>query len=134
MSDLIDRQAAIDAINVKNVNKGIISALQSIIEELPSAQPEHATCYLDSPCEYQNINIALPTAEPKKGKWIPVTERLPEEQGSYLVTYYFKGRWVVGIDYFRPKKDDWKQHNYITAWMPLPEPYNKDDMRGEKNE
>ena len=53
MSDLIDRQAAIDAINVKNVNKGIISALQSIIEELPSAQ-----------------------SEPKKGKWIynsPVT-------------------------------------------------------------
>ena len=43
MSDLIDRQAAIDAINVKNVNKGIISALQSIIEELPSAQPER-TC------------------------------------------------------------------------------------------
>lgn len=40
MSDLIDRQAAIDAINVKNVNKGIISALQSIIEELPSVQPE----------------------------------------------------------------------------------------------
>ena len=37
MSDLISRQAAIDAIDVKNVNKGIISALQSIIEELPSA-------------------------------------------------------------------------------------------------
>jgi len=34
------KQAAIDAINVKNVNKGIISALQSIIEELPSAKPE----------------------------------------------------------------------------------------------
>lgn len=39
MSDLIDRQAAIDAIDVKNVHKGIISALQSIIRELPSAQP-----------------------------------------------------------------------------------------------
>jgi len=34
------KRAAIDAINVKNVNKGIISALQSIIEELPSAKPE----------------------------------------------------------------------------------------------
>lgn len=39
MDDLISRQAAVDAIEVKNVNKGIISALQSIIEELPSAQP-----------------------------------------------------------------------------------------------
>lgn len=38
--DTISRKAAIKAIDVKNVNKGIISALQSIIEELPSAQPE----------------------------------------------------------------------------------------------
>ena len=38
--DTIYRQEAIDAIDVKNVNKGIISALQSIIEELPPAQPE----------------------------------------------------------------------------------------------
>lgn len=38
--DTISRAAAIKAIDVKNVNKGIISALQSIIEELPSAQPE----------------------------------------------------------------------------------------------
>lgn len=38
--DTISRKAAINAIDVKNVNKGIISALQSIIDELPSAQPE----------------------------------------------------------------------------------------------
>ncbi len=38
MKDLIYRQDAIDAIDVKNVNEGIVSALQSIIEELPSAQ------------------------------------------------------------------------------------------------
>lgn len=30
---------------------------------MPSAQPEHATCYLDSPCEYQNVNIELPSVE-----------------------------------------------------------------------
>lgn len=28
-------------------------------EHLPSAQPEHATCYLDGPCEYQNKDITL---------------------------------------------------------------------------
>ena len=42
--DTIYRQKAIDAIDVKNVNKGIISALQSIIEELPSAQSEIIRC------------------------------------------------------------------------------------------
>ena len=38
--DTISRAAAIEAIDVKNVNRGIISALQSIIEELQSAQPD----------------------------------------------------------------------------------------------
>lgn len=57
MNDLIYRQDAIDAIDVKNVNKGIISALQSIIEELPSAE-----------------------------QWIPMSERPPEKPGRYLVT------------------------------------------------
>lgn len=40
MKDLIYRQDAIDAVDVKSVNEGIVSALQSIIEELPSAEPE----------------------------------------------------------------------------------------------
>ena len=53
-------------------------------------------------------------------RWIPVTERLPQESGEYLVTIgsmlYFS--WFY--------KDDgvWSFRNAdITAWMPLPEPY-----------
>jgi len=45
--DCISRQAAIDAVDVSNLHRGIVSALQEIIRELPSAQPER-----------------------KKGKWI----------------------------------------------------------------
>lgn len=55
-------------------------------------------------------------------KWIPVTERLPEESGKYLaycgeydgicVLYYevlkTKGKW----------RTKWKE---VTHWMPLPE-------------
>lgn len=44
MNDLISRQAAIDAINVPNIHQGIIDALQSIIQDLPSAQPEIIYC------------------------------------------------------------------------------------------
>lgn len=40
MSDLIDRQAAIDAIDTGNLHRGIVDALQNIISELPSAEPE----------------------------------------------------------------------------------------------
>ena len=40
-NDLISRQAAIEAVDVPNLHKGIVSALQEIIRELPSAQPEN---------------------------------------------------------------------------------------------
>jgi hypothetical protein len=58
--------------------------------------------------------------------WIPVTERLPEKEGWYLVTstrgnvnkaYLSVGangsRWVFGA-------------KSPLAWMPLPEPYKED--------
>lgn len=38
MSDLIDRQAAIDAIDTGNLHRGIVEALQNLISELPSAE------------------------------------------------------------------------------------------------
>lgn len=37
MNDLISRQAAIAAVNIGNLNRGIVDALQNIISELPSA-------------------------------------------------------------------------------------------------
>lgn len=58
--------------------------------------------------------------KPKTGEWIPVTERLPEEDGGYLVTvkrgYVTTAVWI-GIT---------KLWNEVTAWMPLPEPYKED--------
>lgn len=38
--DCISRQAAIDAVDVKCLHRGIVKGLQAIIEDLPSAQPE----------------------------------------------------------------------------------------------
>ena len=58
--------------------------------------------------------------------WIPVTERLPKEDGSYLVS----GKWGSGKesvgDCEFSVEDGYFQTAWnfdVLAWMPLPEPY-----------
>ena len=61
--------------------------------------------------------------------WIPVTERLPEESGAYLVTiaYVWDGKretmQVVAAFY----NGQWNAFpgDEIIAWMPLPAPYSE---------
>lgn len=65
----------------------------------------------------------LPPVTPTRKEWIPVSERLPEENGGYLVTvkrgYVTTALWL----------GDAEKWSAVDAWMPLPEPY-KADMRG----
>ena len=79
------------------------------------------------------INITklkrLPSVIPQT-RWIPVSERLPEENGQYLVTvknltgYEQLYNNVFECEFF--EKDwifkGWKD-NKVIAWMPLPQPY-----------
>ena len=105
MSDLISRQDAIKELESGKDKKakGEIGGFynqnkERIIEHfvrLPSAQTEHATCYLDSPCEYQNINIALPTAERKKGKWEEESTFDVDENGDQIIQEWQSARCSV---------------------------------------
>lgn len=65
-------------------------------------------------------------------KWIPVSERLPEEYGNYLVTTHDGNVDIGTID---PKnKNMWTACDAdgfywlgnVVAWMPLPEPYREE--------
>lgn len=111
MSDLISRQAAIDDI-------------KAIYE------------YHDTVTEDRIIDHLkrLPTAE-KVGKWIPVSERLPNGQTEVIVSCcddsgdskynYTSCGWMTRDGEY------WIVDNeinyYVNAWMPLPEPW-----RGEE--
>lgn len=80
----------------------------------------------------------LPSAE---SRWIPVSERLPEPYSTVLITIktrdYATEPWGYYTDVADYQEDGWTTFNdwdegqeyYITAWMPLPEPWE-----GEKNE
>lgn len=65
-------------------------------------------------------------------KWIPCSERSPEESGDYLVTTKWKGSYSGDVytetvmAMYRAKSKDWDCADVI-AWMPsLPEPYKKE--------
>lgn len=71
-----------------------------------------------APTDFERMIEEAPTVEMVPAeKWTPVSERLPEEDGGYLVAvkrgYVTTALWVGNAE-------NWKK---VTAWMPLPEPY-----------
>lgn len=61
--------------------------------------------------------------------WIPVSERLPENDGFYLATLdgaiVGENRPFTGLAEFEDGKwiDDEEDYKCVIAWQPLPEPY-----------
>ena len=108
MNDLISRQAAIDEIytlfresDFIHYNHGIADSLATL-HKLPPAQ-----------------------------QWIPVSERLPEKEGYYLLTVESLIAEAGSVVISRPYNGRggfcdvyW---NNVIAWMPLPEPYKEEN-------
>ena len=93
-------------------------------------------------------------------EWIPVTERLPEEDGDYLVFKRFAGNaWSDVVSFAKDGRqvsectfvEKWQNVWYyydsewgyirtdaVTHWMPLPEPpekaINQDHNKGKEND
>lgn len=173
MSDLIDRQAAIDALKQQadtmsgwseryaEQRKGVLTAV-NIVEDLPSAQPElrcghegrgmikrnfdemiayfnRTVADMDIDQKYKMILLGIITAigqehEWTKPHWIPVTERLPEDEEDVLVTYKTTDKIHPCQYHADGSKNPWYSYidkcraymNVVLAWMPLPEPYKGD--------
>lgn len=67
-------------------------------------------------------------ADYRKQVWISVEERLPDEEGEYLVAYHpcyidavRYGEMCVGIDTFRDSGWERRKFQRVTHWMQKPE-------------
>lgn len=66
-------------------------------------------------------------------RWIPCSERLPEEDGRFLVFLPDRKGTFMCADFLSGKwyPDDYEcTSNHVIAWMPLPKPYKEEG--GEK--
>ena len=109
MSDLISRQAAIDALGDE--------------PEVWSGNDEYAQG-LNNQWHYDvNALKAVPSAQPEQ-RWIPVTERLPKNRVYVLVTYRYEyGLIDHGITWYGVAEKKWNTSREVIAWKPLPEPW-----------
>ena len=114
------------------------------IKELPSVTPKAESCddiwhttyptvrIGNEEIQYKKIAYDLPFVTPQQTRWIPVSERLPENQDCYLVTTKWKGSWSgdvyieTNMAVYRERPKEWDCKDVI-AWMPLPEPYQSND-------
>ena len=122
MDDLISRQAAIDATWFEPSYTDPLNVLTEVRDRLK----------------------ALPSAQPEQ-RWIPCSEKLPEEDTEVLISYRYKegegdtdnvniditsygttcfgGREIHTLKEWRQPFDYFHANYEVIAWMPLPEPY-----------
>lgn len=64
--------------------------------------------------------------ERPQDKWIPISERLPEQDNqSYLVTVDYGNGLIRACERFFFNSEIGWNDDYVIAWQPLPEPYEK---------
>ena len=98
------------------------------LEELQRMMTQHRGIFSEEFICANGMAILALEQNRKDGRWIPCSERLPEDVLCGTLVTDGMNVWVetwIGI------VGKWKyNHSEITAWMPLPEPYEE---RSEDN-
>jgi hypothetical protein len=123
-----------------SIDEAIAHAEEAAVEKAEQAreaqlQEEYSTIKSCKECADEHIQLAGWLIELKQlreqTRWIPCSEKMPEEMGTYMTTIdYGEHGLVAGQRYYYGKGLKWNDECVI-AWMPLPEPYEA-EMEGEE--
>ena len=76
-------------------------------------------------CKFAKARMIAYDIVNNQDKWIPVSERLPENDGDYLVTI-FEGTHEVDVATWEQGRWLWFGDD-VTAWAYRPQPYGKEN-------
>ena len=107
-------------------------AFEKILERLSNI---HRVVKTDEDAEwnraiYKSTEIVQEVAEEYNGGWIPCSERLPEESGTYIVNAIENSIIHVTFAKWMPRMKKWnltgcRSYWKVNAWQPLPEQYQQ---------
>ena len=108
--DVVSRNAIIKKLNAMDRYK----VNELVLCDTDEKFPKNEVFIVDD--VYEGIVEQLPSAQ----QWIPCSERLPDQNGKYLVVGRQKAINILKFDGGR-----WYGKWGVVAWMPLPSPYER---------
>ena len=141
-----ERMSAHDTISIQAAIDAIQKDRETSWKELDGEDDEYRSGCDDGYAYSMKVISELPSAQPEH-RWIPCSERMPNEYGEYMftwVTSYMPNKRFIGIAEYEVT-DEWDAINgrwngrwlfdsymkvypnvKVLAWMPLPKPWKGD--------
>ena len=113
-ADYIHNRGSLDPIQAEHELREAADTIEELAAKLHTANMERSSAYYG-------------------GGWISVEDRLPENDGVYLVTTVDKGQVQLHVFNHNGNSEEyWKRCN--KAWMPLPKPYEDKHISRKESE